>query len=156
MNIVDSLILKDIRLKANKSPRKRAHYNLHKPTDYLQRIVQVANIGTYAPPHRHLKKLELFVILRGRMAVIAFDDHGELQEVAVLGNDNVVLAEIPPGTWHSIVILDDNTSFVEIIEGYYDPATHKEFAPWAPSENTANAAQYLEQLTKRLKAFIVA
>ena len=32
------------------------------------------------------------------------------------------------------------------MEGFYEPATWKEMAPWAPDENTAEAVPFLEML----------
>jgi len=62
----------------------------------------------------------------------------------------VRLVEVPPGTWHSIVILSPEAVVYEIKEGPYDPDTDKKFAPWAPAEGTDGVEEYLNELRKRI------
>ncbi len=150
MNVVDNDILAATAIKAETSPRKRENYDLHKPKDYLQRILQVAKKGSYYPPHKHPEKLEFFMAIQGKLAVIIFDDDGTIRELTILGKDSI-MAEIPAGSWHTVVVLSPNVSFIEVIAGYYDPATHKIFAPWAPTEDSERAAQYLKKLIRELK-----
>jgi len=149
LRIVDKKILKTTQLEARTSPRRRANYQLHQPEDCLQRMLQVVYHDTYFAPHKHAKKLESFVMLKGKMAVVGFSDQGKINELAILGEDTY-MAEIVPGTWHSVIVLSKSAAFIEIIEGHYDPLTHKIFAPWAPAENTPSAAAYLELLQKQI------
>ena len=153
LNVVDDDTIKTTRAKAKASPRRRANYCLHQPDDYLQRMLQVGFRGTYWPPHQHPDKLEFFVILSGEMAVLLLDGEGNVTDVSVLGR-GAVMAEVPPGNWHSVIILSDEASFIEIIEGHYDPASHKHFAEWAPAEDAPEAARYLDDLTKKTLNFI--
>jgi dTDP-4-dehydrorhamnose 3,5-epimerase-like enzyme len=58
--------------------------------------------------------------------------------------------EIPPGTWHTLAVLSDEAVLYEVIDGHFDPKTHKRFAPWAPSEADPEAAGvYLADLLLR-------
>ena len=43
--------------------------------------------------------------------------------------------------------------FYEVKAGPYEPAKAKEFASWAPGDNTPEAAVYLEQLKKIISEF---
>ena len=130
---------------------------LHKKGDYLQRMINACLKGTYFAPHKSEgpQKLKIFTILKGRAAVIYFDDSGEIKECAVLDEKGPVrAAEVPPLTWCSMVILSERAVFFEIVTGEYNPKTHKHFAPWAPLENDANASAYLEELEDKINLHI--
>lgn len=149
MNIVDQKIVDETTAKALASPRKRCNYNVHGPTERIQRMLQVVLKDTYFPPHQHAEKLEFFIGLSGKFAVVTFNDEGRLNECAVVGDD-IKMAEVPSGSWHSVVVLTPQASFIEVIDGFYDPVTHKQFASWAPAENTPEAAAYLEDLRQQV------
>ena len=109
---------------------------------------------TYVAPHVHdrPRKLEVFVILRGSIAVVTFDPDGNLADCAVLIDKGPVrAAEIPAGTWHSFVVLTRSAVVYELVDGRYDPRTHKHFARWAPDEcDTRRASVYLKGLRRQL------
>lgn len=147
---------------ARLSPRKRANHCFHGPADRLQRMVNCALAGSYFAPHRHKDpdKLEIFTIITGRVFVIAFTDDGSILDKALLsaepedaGHGAVRQVEIPPGTWHTLAVLSPEAVLYEVIDGHFDPKTHKRFAPWAPSEaDPAAAAAYLDDLLRRCAA----
>jgi cupin fold WbuC family metalloprotein len=109
---------------------------------------------TYVAPHvhDHPRKLEIFVILRGSVAVVAFDKDGNLADCVVLSDKGPVRAtEIPAGTWHSFVVLTRFAVVYELVDGRYDPRTHKRFASWAPAEHdTRSASVFLRKLRRRV------
>lgn len=145
---VDKNLIKATLQKARESPRKRAVYCLHKPDEILQRMINAGLEDTYVRPHKHENpdKLELFFILKGKVGVIIFDDKGDIKDSVVLSEDGTKVAEIPLRAWHSFIILSKEAVLFEIIMGRYDPKTHKEFAPWAPEENSEESEEYLEKL----------
>ncbi len=138
---------------ARSSPRLRSNHNFHAPGETLQRMLNAMLRGTYCRPHRHADpdKREIFTALRGEAAAVLFDDAGAVMEVARLSADGPVRqAEIPPRHWHTVVCLTSEAVLYELIEGQYDPATHKKFAAFAPAEGSEAAAGYLENLETRL------
>ena len=142
-------IIKETLAKAKGFPRRRAIYCLHQPDDQLRRMVNAAYFDTYIRPHKHENpdKLETFTILDGRVAVVEFDNSGKIIDSVILdhlGSSNHV--EVPPRTWHSLVILSESAAVYEFSDMGYDPKTHKKEAPWAPPENSEKAKQYLEYL----------
>jgi cupin fold WbuC family metalloprotein len=155
---LDQALSEEVLARARVSPRRRANHCFHHPADRLQRMVNAALRGSYFAPHRHKDppKLEIFTILSGRVMVITFNDDGEILERALLSRDAADAGgpaawqvEIPPGTWHTVAVLSDEAVLYEVIDGYFDAKTHKQFAPWAPSEGDPRAAQaYLEELLK--------
>lgn len=110
---------------------------------------------TYVAPHVHdcPRKLEIFVILRGSVAVAAFDKGGNLADCAILSDKGPVrAAEVPAGTWHSFVVLTRSAVVYELVDGRYDPLTHKHFAPWAPDErDTRSASAFLKKLRRQVR-----
>lgn len=129
---------------AQKSPRKRAIMRLHEHEELVQRMVNALIPGTYVTPHKHENpdKVELFNILMGKCAVLHFDNRGEVAEVIKLSaNGPIKIVEIPPRTYHSLIPLEP-CALMEIIQGPYDQATHKQFAPWAPAEDNPKSEDY--------------
>jgi cupin fold WbuC family metalloprotein len=135
VKLIDSDLIARLSNEADASPRRRAIHRFHEHEELVQRMLNALRDDTYVQPHRHADpdKVELFLTLQGRMLVLTFDDDGALTGHAVLDPDGPVRgAEIPPRTWHSLMALDPVAVALEIIQGPYDAATHKKFAPWAP------------------------
>lgn len=135
------------------SPRHRAIVRYHEHAEPIQRMLNVVEPASYVRPHRHADpaKLEIFLVLQGRALVLTFDDAGQVtsfQEIAAGGPCWGV--EIPAGTWHSLVSLEPGTTLYELIEGAFEPASHKDYAPWAPVEGSAEGGRFLAALRARL------
>lgn len=149
LRIVTQFEIDDLIFQAKKSLRKRAVLRLHKHHEPVQRMLNAMIPGTYITPHKHENpdKVELFNILKGRIAVLQFDEVGEVEGVVILeaqGNNRI--ADIPARTYHTLIALEPSAS-LEIIQGPYDAKTHKHFAPWAPLEDNPKAHDYLMYLT---------
>ena len=140
--------------RARSAKRKRAICNYHRPFERLQRMLNAGMRDTYVAPHvhDHPRKLEVFVILRGCIAVASFDPDGNLADCAVLSDKGPVrAAEIPAGTWHSFVVLTRSAVVYELVDGRYDPRTHKHFAGWAPDErDTQGASAFVKKLRRQI------
>ena len=147
--------LDDLAAKAANTARRRINYNFH-PADQdpLQRMLNAVEPGSYIQPHKHENpdKTEVFIILRGKLAVIVWDEAGLHPRAIVLtpGGENLAV-EIPPRTWHMIASLETGTVVYEIKNGPWDPHTDKIFAPWAPIESDPEAVSYLNQILENLK-----
>lgn len=138
---------------AAQSPRKRTIYRLHEHHEPVQRMVNALVPGTYTPPHKHENpdKVELFTILVGRVAVLQFDSQGRVEEVQVMdAGGPVKVVDIAPRTYHALVALQPS-AVVEIIQGPYDAATHKQFAPFAPAEDAPGWQDYLKHLEQSVE-----
>ncbi|MFN4216655.1 MAG: WbuC family cupin fold metalloprotein [Brevinematales bacterium] len=117
------------------SPRKRKNHNLHKLPDTVQRFFNAMIAFSYVRPHRHLQppKTETFVLLSGKIWVILFDDEGNVTDAILMDGKRVQVVDLLPGCWHTLIPITRSLTF-EVKPGPYDPATDKEFAPWAPTE----------------------
>lgn len=141
--------------KARASVRKRSNHNFHKSySDKIQRLLNAANPGTYVRPHKHKNpdKLEVFILLKGRVVILEFDDSGRVSDYLVLdarkGNVGV---EIPPQTWHTFISLEEASVLYEVKEGPYSEQDDKKFAPWAPEEGGAEAGLFIQKILAELK-----
>ncbi len=154
LRLIDDTVLDEVSAVAATSPRRRRNYNYHRLEDGVQRMLNAIEPDTYIRPHKHEApdKVEVFLCLRGRAAVLAFDDEGRvLQATAIAPGGPAHGAEVSPRTWHAILSLEAGTVVYEVKDGPYDPATDKHFAPWAPAEGAPEAPDYLERLRRRVK-----
>ena len=143
MKIVTTADLAALVVAAQNAPRQRKNLNLH-PTlaDPVQRLLNAFEPGTYVRPHRHGApgKWEFFAILRGRARVLTFDDAGTVLERHELSPTGPVqLLEIAAGAWHTLVASEPGTVLLEVKPGPYTPAGPRDFAPWAPAEDSPAA-----------------
>ena len=138
---------KQLSVKASDAERLRAHLNVHDSLDAnVQRLFIATEPDTYIRPHRHPEshKWEFFIVLTGEIDLLIFDDKGNLQQRIVMSPDKTRAIELPPNTWHSYVCKKSGTVALEVKEGAYLPTQQADFAPWAPAENTAEVATYLQ------------
>ncbi len=137
---------------ARLSERNRYIHNFHeKPEDKLQRMLNAMQKGTYVRPHKHENpdKREVFIVLKGRVAVISFDDAGKVTDYIVLSKDDGQIGvEIPVGEWHTLIPLSNDTILFEVKDGPYDPHDDKIFADWAPPEGSHDTEKYNKHILK--------
>jgi len=148
---VDARLLDTVVEAARKSARLRMNHNLHVMEDAIHRLLNAMEPGSYVQPHRHWSapRTETLACVRGRGAVLVFDDGGAVTSRFVLapaGPDFV--CELPPGTWHSLLALETGTVFFEVKAGPYVAPVAADVASWAPAPNDARAAGYLEVMRK--------
>ena len=153
VQLLNAALIQHILNAAQESDRGRMNHNFHaNAASNPHRFLNVMCRGTYVTPHRHLEppKRESFLILHGEVLFLLFDDDGRVTESHVLrGVDRGVGPfgiDIVAGLWHSLAVLSEHAVCYEVKAGPWDPATDKEFAPWAPSEGDAACSDYLAQL----------
>lgn len=153
MKIIDQKLITNVSSRAASSQRKRMNHNFHETLDAIvQRMLNALEPGTYVQPHKHESpdKVEAFIILKGKILVVEFNDAGDVIESCVLSAaEGVFGAELPPRTWHCIVSLEPGSVVYEAKEGPYSPIDDKNFAPWAPKEGDPSCGEYLSTLLKR-------
>ncbi len=154
IKIINDKLLSELSAEAQKRERKRVNYNFH-PTydDPINRMLNAFEPGTYVQPHKHENpdKREVFLLLKGKLAMVFFDDAGEITEHVILSHSEGNYAvEIPPKVWHTVVSLEKGTVVYEIKDGPYVQAIDKNFAAWAPKEGESACSEYLDKLTVEL------
>lgn len=136
MKIIDIDLLDKVSQQAKGNPRLRMNYNFHDSLDDpINRLLNAMEPGTYIPPHRHLNpdKKEIFIVLRGSLLVLLFDDGGNVADSKIVSPGSGVFGmEIEPPVWHSFIILEEGTVVYEIKDGPYAPISPENLADWAP------------------------
>ena len=155
MIVADTDLLDKLSEQAKHSPRKRTTYNFHKtPGDPIHRMLNAMQPGTYIPPHKHENpdKREAFWVLRGKIALIIFNESGHIRDHLILSPDNGNYGtELSPRAWHTLICLQENSVAFEVKDGPWDPSNDKIYAPWAPKEGEPNDKNYLSELMTKLK-----
>ncbi len=156
ITLIDDALLDEVCAEAAASPRRRKNRNFHPRDDHpAHRLLNAMQPDSYIPPHRHLDphKDETFVVLRGLLGLLVFDDEGTMVHRLKVGAGGTALGvDIPHGIWHTAVALESDTVFLEAKAGPYLPFLPAEKAPWAPAESAPEAAQYLSMLRAWLSA----
>lgn len=123
------------------------NFNFHEgPGDNPHRMLNALLRGTYVRPHRHVAppKSEAYLPLTGRVGVVCFDGNGAVTERFLLDAEGEVRGvDLPPGIWHTVLALSESSVCYEVKPGPWEPASDKDFASWAPAEQTPEAAEFV-------------
>ncbi|MEL6527255.1 MAG: WbuC family cupin fold metalloprotein, partial [Chloroflexota bacterium] len=101
--------IEELIFNAKRQPRKRHILRLHEHHEPVQRMVNALVPGTYITPHKHENpdKVELFNILKGKVAILQFSPRGEVEQVVTLSAHGLFrVVDIPPRMYHSIIPLE--------------------------------------------------
>ncbi len=125
MGLIDNNLLDKVTAEARESARLRMNYNFHETLDApAQRLLNALEPGTVLPIHRHCHTLETYVLLRGRLNVIFYDEHKrEIERYELDLQKGLYGVNIPRGQWHTIEVLCSGTVIFEVKDGPYSPLT---------------------------------
>ena len=101
------------------SSRYRMNYNFHQLLDEkCHRMLNALEPGTEIPIHHHPAKDESFVLLRGKIKVITYNDDGSIIDSIIhdpsIGQYSV---NIPKNVWHTLESLESGSVIFECKEG---------------------------------------
>ena len=152
VTIIDTNLLDQAVQASRVNDRGRIILPLHKSADEtLHRMFNALQPGTYIPPHRHAQpfKAESILVLRGSLCFVIFDESGRVTQMTDLtvGTERIGV-DISAGIYHTFFILASDTVVFEVKPGPFSPIDDKDFAPWAPREGEAGAAEYLANLQR--------
>ena len=122
MQTFTTQMLDGLASKAKVNPRLRQHIHIHYSyQDPCQRLFNAIEPGSYIRPHKHATdpRDEMLVAVRGLMALVTFNDDGEVTEAVRFGSekygaDCAVGVELPLGTWHTVVALVPGCVLLEV------------------------------------------
>ena len=125
MQLINDILLDEVSEKAVQSSRLRMNYNLHDSLEAkAQRLLNALEPGTQLPVHRHSHTAETYILLRGRINVLFYNEDKQVQEkqeLAVGSGDHGV--HIPAGQWHTLEVLEGGTVIFEVKDGPYTHLT---------------------------------
>lgn len=128
MQLINESLLDEVTRQAQESPRLRMNHNFHDSLDAkAQRLLNALEPGTLLPIHRHPHTAETYLLLRGKIKVLYYNDQKELMETVVLepksGNYGV---HIPKNQWHTLEVLERGSVIFEVKDGPYTPLEEKD------------------------------
>lgn len=155
MKIINEKLLNETVNQAKQSPRLRMNYNFHEHLDDpVNRLLNAMEPGTYIRPHRHLHpaKEEIFLVLRGKAILFVFDDEGNITSQLQLNPEKGAYgAELPAGTWHSLLVLESGTVLYEVKAGPFAPLSPDDLAAWSPdAEDKDKVWEYMRFLRQQI------
>jgi len=123
MKIIDQNLLDNLTEEASKNERLRKNYNLHeKLDDPVQRLLNALEPGTDLPIHRHKNTEETYMLVRGGMRVLFYNDKKEITESVMFSSKAGSYGiSIPKGQWHTIDSIEKGTVIFEVKQGPYSP-----------------------------------
>jgi len=156
MQIFDENLFMKLSSQARANPRLRMNLNLHSSYEEpSQRLLNAMEPDSYIRPHRHQidPKNECFIAIRGTLALVTFNNEGEIEQLLRFGpGEDAVGAELPPGIWHTVVCLEPGSIFFETKPGPFHPIKKRDMAPWAPDEGSDAVLDYLQKLRSLIDA----
>jgi cupin fold WbuC family metalloprotein len=159
---ITSSLLDELLHRAAISPRRRAIHCLHGGDwEHCHRMLNALTPGTYVRPHRHDSdhQSEAFILLRGRLTLLLFDEDGEVNfehSRTLSPVDGLFGMDIPPRLWHSLVALED--AVIYEVKGHpaggYVQERDKNFASWAPEEGSPESESYLRKMEEAARKLV--
>ena len=118
MKIIDDDLLNAVAEEAKKSPRLRMNYNFHQSLqDKCHRFLNAMEPGTQVAVHHHPTKEETFVVLRGKLKILIYNDEGEVIESCILSpEEGRYGVDIPKNVWHTVECIEPSV-ILECKEG---------------------------------------
>ena len=123
MKYIDTELLDETSKRAKESERLRMNYNFHESLDApAQRLLNALEPGTFLPIHRHQHTAETYILLRGKIRVLFYNDKREIIEEKVLDPlEGIYGVNIPKKTWHTLEVLEKESVLFEVKDGPYTP-----------------------------------
>ena len=119
MKLIDKSLLDTVTSGAKESNRLRMNYNFHDSLDApCQRLLNALEPETIVPIHRHQHTSETYILLRGKLRMMFYNDDKEI----ILSPDSANYGiHIPAGVWHAMEVLASGTVIFETKDGPYMP-----------------------------------
>lgn len=121
--LINDQLLNTVTGQAKASSRLRMNFNLHDSLDAkAQRLLNALEPGTVLPAHRHSHTAETYIVLRGSIRVMFYNDAKLLTaEFLIDPKEKEYGIHIPAGQWHTLEVLESGTVIFEVKDGPYAP-----------------------------------
>jgi cupin fold WbuC family metalloprotein len=126
--LINKKLFDELSSQAADNERLRVNFNLHTSLDdHVQRLFNALEPGTVLPVHRHKNTAETYIVLRGRLEVLMYNENGNLTETVDIYPDKGNYGmHIEAGQWHTINVLEKGTIIFEVKQGPYKPLDEDE------------------------------
>lgn len=136
IQLIDEKLLSDLHAQAAENARLRMHLDLRTtPDDTSQRMLNALEPGTVVPIHQHPNTSETVVCLHGCLDWIFYEEiplearndapqdivdarFREVRRVRICPSERKYGVQVPPKTWHSVMVHEPSTIF-EAKDGAY-------------------------------------
>ena len=121
--LIDKKLLDEVTERAKGSERLRMNYNLHDSLESkAQRLLNALEPGTLLPIHRHRHTAETYIVLRGCIRVMFYNNERVITDQFLVRPDQRVYGvHIPAEQWHTLEVLESGTVIFEVKDGPYAP-----------------------------------
>ena len=131
--LINKKLLDEVTARAKANERLRMNFNLHDSLEAkAQRLLNALEPGTILPVHRHRHTAETYIVLRGCIRVLFYNDENMLTGESIIDpKQNEYGIHIPAGQWHTLEVLESDTVIFEVKDGPYAPAAGRYFTSGA-------------------------
>ena len=128
MKLIDETLLDEVTQQAKDNPRLRMNHNFHESLDAkAQRLLNALEPGTLLPIHRHPHTAETYLLLRGKVKVMYYNEQKEVTDSVVLDPvTGIYGVHIPKNQWHTLEVLESGSVIFEVKDGPYTPLEEKD------------------------------
>lgn len=140
ITLIDFPFIHNMHVEAAQNERKRMNYDLRTtPDDQSQRMLNVLEVGTQVPIHRHEDTTETVICIEGRLVEIFYEEvveyirettsrteevvrkcsFREVKRVELCPREGKYGVQIPQGIWHTVEVLEPSAIF-EAKDGAYN------------------------------------
>ncbi|MEA5063742.1 MAG: WbuC family cupin fold metalloprotein [Petrimonas sp.] len=121
--LINKKLLDEVTARAKVNERLRMNFNLHDSLEAkAQRLLNALEPGTILPVHRHRHTAETYIVLRGSIRILFYNDEKTLTGESIIDpKQNEYGIHIPAGQWHTLEVLEPGTVIFEVKDGPYAP-----------------------------------
>ena len=119
--LINKDLLDQVSQQAKESERLRMNYNFHDRLDAkAQRLLNAMEPGTELAIHRHRNTAETYMVIRGSIKVIYYNEKKEVIDTFIIDPKKEEYGiHIPIGQWHTLEVLEKDTVIFEVKDGPY-------------------------------------
>lgn len=120
---INNQLLDQVSAEAQANPRLRMNHNFHEsPESKSQRLLNALEPGTVVPIHRHMHTSETYILLRGKLRILFYDNERKITDDFILDpTQGEYGVNIPAGQWHALEVLESGSVIFEVKDGPYTP-----------------------------------
>jgi cupin fold WbuC family metalloprotein len=146
-----------LKTKSKLSPRKRVRICTHaNPEVIIHEMFIGIHAGSYIRPHKHQNKIESFHIISGEVAVVLFDDVGNIVSVSergAIGGEKSFYFKMKNNLFHTLFLRSDFLLLHEVTSGPFIVGESL-LAAFSPPENDElECRKYLLYLEQKIKQY---